>query len=122
MNRFFLCISALRAASDPRVKFASCKSALTLPPPVVYSTDSSKAVVPVLVLLCCFVVHSTRRFVLSLALCYFVLVFFIPFSIAITSLEEEKANLRAFRAFVRLRLFGFVCFLFFLVPGKGCGL
>ena len=30
--------------------------------------------------LCCFVVYSTRRFVLSLALCYFVLVFFSPFS------------------------------------------
>ena len=31
------------------MKLASCKSALN--PPVVYSTDSSKAVVPVLVLL-----------------------------------------------------------------------
>ena len=37
--------------------------------------------------------HSTRRFVLSLALCYFVLVFFSPFSIAITSLGEEKTKL-----------------------------
>ena len=36
-------------ASGPRVKLASCKSALN--PPVVYSTDRSKAVVPVLVLL-----------------------------------------------------------------------
>ena len=35
-------------------------------------------------------VHSTRRFVLSLALCYFVLVFFSPFSIAFTSLREES--------------------------------
>ena len=37
----------------PRVKLASCKSALTgphPPPPVVYSTVRSKAVVPVLVL------------------------------------------------------------------------
>ena len=42
-------------------------------------------------------VYSTRRFVLSLALCYFVLVFFSPFNIAITSLEEERANLSAFR-------------------------
>ena len=45
----FLCISVLRVASGPRVKLASCKSALN--PPVVYSTDRSKAVVPVLVLL-----------------------------------------------------------------------
>ena len=36
-------------ASKPRVKLASCKSALN--PQVVYSTDRSKAVVPVLVLL-----------------------------------------------------------------------
>ena len=67
---------------------------------MVYSTDRSKAVVPVLVLLCCFVVYSTRRFVLCLTLCHFVLVFFRPFSIAITSLGEERANLSAFRTFV----------------------
>ena len=45
----FLCISVLRVASGPRVQLASCKSALN--PPVVYSTDRSKTVVPVLVLL-----------------------------------------------------------------------
>ena len=53
------------------------------PPPVVYSIDRSKAVVPVTgvsLTLCCFVVYSTRRFVLSLDLCYFVLVLFSPFS------------------------------------------
>ena len=44
-----LCISVLRVASGPSVKLASCKSALN--PPVVCSTDRSKAVVPVLVLL-----------------------------------------------------------------------
>ena len=36
------------------------------------------------------------RFVLCLTLCYFVLVFFSPFSIAITSLEEERASLKCF--------------------------
>ena len=45
----FLCISVLRVASGPRVKLASCKSALNHM--VVYSTDRSKALVPVLVLL-----------------------------------------------------------------------
>ena len=35
-----------------------------------------------------------------LALCYFVLVFFSPFSIAITSLGEERANFSAFHTFV----------------------
>ena len=49
MRTEFLCVSVLRVASGPRVKLASCKSALN--PPVVYSTDRSKAVVPVLVLL-----------------------------------------------------------------------
>ena len=41
-------------------------------------------------------VYATRRFVLCLTLCHFVLVFFSPFSIAITSLGEERANLSAF--------------------------
>ena len=49
MRTEFLCIYVLRVASGPRVKLASCKSALN--PPVVCSTDRSKAVVPVLVLL-----------------------------------------------------------------------
>ena len=53
---------------------------------------------------CCFVVYSTRRFVLCLTLCHFVLVFLSPFSIAITSLEEERANLSAFHTFVRFVL------------------
>ena len=48
MRTEFLCVSVLRVASGPRGKLASCKSALN--PPVVYSTDRSKAVVPVLVL------------------------------------------------------------------------
>ena len=36
--------------------------------------------------------------------CHFVLVFFSPFRIAITSLGEEKANLSAVRTFVRFVL------------------
>ena len=69
-----------------------------------------------------FVVNSTRRFVLCLALCYFVLVFFSSFSIVITSLGKERACFGAFHTFVRFSLVGFVCFLFLLVSGKGCGL
>ena len=48
-------------------------------------------------------VYSTRRFVVCLSMCHFV-VFFSPFSIAITSLGEERANLSAFRTFVRFVL------------------
>ena len=53
MRTDFLCISILSVASDPRVKLASCKSALTPPPQprCFFSTNRSKAVVPVLVLL-----------------------------------------------------------------------
>ena len=49
-------------------------------------------------------VYSTRQFVLCLTLCYFVLVFFSPLGIAITSLGEERANLSVFRMFVRFVL------------------
>ena len=49
-------------------------------------------------------VYSTRRFVLCLTLCYSVLVFFSPFSIAISSLGEERANLSALRTFVQFAL------------------
>ena len=41
---------------------------------------------------------------------YFVLVFFSPFSIAITSLEEERGSLGAFRTFVRFSLVWFCLF------------
>ena len=58
-------------------------------------------------------VYSTRRFVLCLSLCYFVLVFFSPLSIAITSLGEKRANLSAFRTSVRFEL---VWFCLFLLP------
>ena len=43
-----------------------------------------------------------------LTLCHIVLVFFSPFSIAITSLGEERANLSAFRTFVRF-VFVWIC-------------
>ena len=55
-------------------------------------------------------VSSTRRFVLCLAFSYFVLVFFNPFSIAMTSLGEERASLGAFRTFVRFALVWFCLF------------
>ena len=103
MQTEILCISVLRVASGPRMKLASCKSALN--PAVVCSTDRSKAVVPVLVLLFValwFILRGDLLYVFSV--CRFVLVFFSRFSIAITSLREERANLSAFRTFVRFVL------------------
>ena len=55
-------------------------------------------------------------------MCYFVLVFFRPFSTAITSLGEERANLVAFRTFVRFVLVWICRFPLLLGSGKGCGL
>ena len=52
-------------------------------------------------------------------MCHFVLVFFSPFSIAITSLGEERANLSAFRTFVRF-VFVWICRWTFLLPFVLC--
>ena len=51
-----------------------------------------------------FGIEVESGFVVCLSVCHFVLVFFSPFSIAITSLGEERANLGAFRTFVRFVL------------------
>ena len=53
---------------------------------------------------CCFLVCSTRRFVVCLSVCHFVLVFFGPFGVAVASLGEGRAGLGSFRAFVRFVL------------------
>ena len=49
-------------------------------------------------------VYSARQFVVCITMCHFVLVFFSPFNIVITSLGEERANLSAFRMFDRFVL------------------
>ena len=106
MQTEFLCISVLRVASGPSVKLASCKSALkpSSPSPlrVVYSIDRSKAVVPVLVLLFC------GLFLEAICCMSYLVLFcscvFSHFRLAITSFEEERANLSAFRTFVRFVL------------------
>ena len=85
------------------MKLASCKSALN--PPVVCSADRSKAVVPVLVLLLValwFILQGNLLCVFPCVILF--LCFFSPFSIAITSLGEERANLSTFRTFVRFVL------------------
>ena len=108
MRTELLCIPLLRVGSGPRMKLVSCKSALTppfpppRPPPPPPHTHTHPG--GVRLTLCCFVVYSTRRFVLCLTLCHFVFVCFSPFSIAITLLGEERANRSAFRTFVRFVL------------------
>ena len=77
---------------NDRRKYFMIKSPLTPQShrPVVYSTDHSKAVVPVLVLLFVALWFGLFYEVICFALYYFVLVFFSPLSIAITSLGEES--------------------------------
>ena len=74
MRTGFLCFSVLRVRSGPRVKLAGRKIALTRsipspPRPVVYSTDRSKASVPMLVfLLLCGLFYKAIWFKVFLAL------------------------------------------------------
>ena len=97
-----LCVSVLRVASGPRVKLASCKCALN--PTVACSTARSKAVVPVLDLLFVALWFILRGDLLYVFPCVILFLCFQAFGIAITSLGEERANLGAFRTFVRFVL------------------
>ena len=133
MRTEFLCVSVLRVASGPRVKLASCKSTLTPPPPpphthtpVVYSTDRSKAVVPVLVLRFVALWFIPRADLLYVFPC---VILFLCFSVLLVlrlpRLGKRELILVLFVRLVRLFdlcLFGFVGFLFLLGSGKGCGL
>ena len=113
------------AASGPRVKLARYKSALTSfpPPPVVYSTDRSKAVVPVLVLLFVALWFILRGDLLYVFPC---VTFFLCFSVLLVlrlpRLGKRELILVLFVRLFDLCLFGFVGFLFLLGSGKGCGL
>ena len=78
---------------------------------MVYSTDRSKAVVPVLVLLFValrFILRGNSFYVLPCVILF--LCFFSPFSVAITSLREERANLSSVHTFVRFALVWFCLF------------
>ena len=107
--------------SGPRVKLASCKSALN--PTVVYSTDRSKAVAPLLVLLFVALWFILRGDVLYVLPC---VVLFLCFSVLLVlrlpRLGKRELILVLFVRFFGLCLFGFVGFLFLLVSGKGCDL
>ena len=85
------------------MKLASCKSALK--PPVVYSTDRSKAVVPVLVLLFAalwFILRGDLLYVLPCVILF--LCFSVLLALRLPRLGEERANLSAFRTFDRFVL------------------
>ena len=120
MRTEFLCIYVLRVASGPRVKLASCESALN--PQVVCSTDRSKAVVPVLVLLLVALWFSLRG---DLLYVFPGVILFLCFSVLLVLRLPRLGKKELFVLFVRLFglcLFRFVGFRFLLGSGKGCGL
>ena len=125
MRTEFLFVSVLRVASGPRVKLASCKSALN--PPVVCSTDRCKAVVPVFVSV--LVLHFVALwFILRGDLLYVFpcVILFLCFSVLLVlrlpCLWKRELILVLFVRLFDLCLFGFVGFLSLFGSGKGCGL
>ena len=120
----FLCITVLRVASGPKVKLASCKSALN--PTVVCSTDRSKAVVPVLVLLFValwFILQGDLLYVFPCVILF--LCFSVLLVLRLPRLVKRELILVLFVLFVRLFglcLFRLVGFHFLLGSWKGCGL
>ena len=121
MRTEFLYVSVLRVASGPRVKLASCKSVLN--PPVVYSTDRSKAVIPVLVLFFVALRFTLRSDLLYVFPC---VILFLCFSVLLVlrlpRLGKRELILMLFVRLFDLCLFGFVGFPFLFGSGKGCGL
>ena len=68
-------------------------------------------------------IELTVLFKSCLVLCYFVLcVFSVLLALQLIRLGKKELILVFFGRLFDLRLFGFVCFLFLLVSGKGCGL
>ena len=118
MRSEFLCISVLRVASGPRVKLASCKSALN--PSVVCSTDRSKAVVPVLVLLFVALWFILRGDLLYVFPC---VILFLCFSVLLVlrlpRLGKRELILVLFVRLFGLCLFRFVGFLLFVLRFYG---
>ena len=110
---------SLRVVSGPKVKLASCKSVLN--PPVVYSTDRSKAVVPVLVLLFValwFIIRGDlfMSYLVSFYSCFVVVVVVVVFPVLLAlrlpRLGKRELILVLFVRLFDLRLFGFIGFLF----------
>ena len=119
MRTEFLCISVLRVVSGPRVKLASCKSALN--PPVLYRPFEGG--VPVLVLLFVVLWFILRDDLLYVFPC---VILFLCFSVLLV-LRFPRMGKRELILVLFVRLFGlclfrFVGFLFLLGSGKDCGL
>ena len=90
---------------------------------MVYSTDRSKAVIPVLVLLFVALWFILRGDLFYVLLCVVLfLCFSVPLVLRLPRLGKRELIFVVFVRLLELRLFGFVCFLFLLVSGMSCGL
>ena len=90
---------------------------------MVYSTDRSKAVVPVLVLLfgaLLFILRGDLLYVLPCVILF--LCFSVLLALRLPRLGKRELILVLFVRLIDLCLFGFVGFLLLLVSGKGSGL
>ena len=111
----------IKSSIGPRVKLTGCKSALN--PTVVYSTDRSKAVVPVLVLLFValwFILRGDFLYVFPCVILF--LCFSVLLVLRLPRLGKRELILVLFVRLFDLCVFGFVGFLFLLGSGRGCGL
>ena len=103
------------------VKLANCKSALN--PTVVYSTDRSKAVVPVLVLLFIalwFILRGDLMYVFPCVILF--LCFLVLLVLRLHRLGKRELILVLFVRLFGLCLLRFGGFLYLLGSGMGCGL
>ena len=101
------------------MKLAGRKSALN--PQVVYSTDRSKAVVPVLLFAALwYLLRGDLFYVLHCVILY--LCFSVLLALRLPRLGKRELILVLFVRLFDLCLFGFVGFLFLFVSEKGCGL
>ena len=90
---------------------------------MVYSTDRSKAVAPMLVLLFValwFILRGDLFYNLPCVILF--LCFSVLLALRLSRSGKRELVLVLFVRWFDLRLFGFVCSLFLLVSGMGCGL
>ena len=92
---------------------------------MVYSTDRSKAVVPMLVLLFValwFILQGVEGDLFYVLPCVILFLYFsVLLALQLPCLGKRELTFVLFMLLFDLCLFGFVGFLFFLVSGKGCG-
>ena len=118
-NRIFMYF-CIKSSIGTQVKLASCKSALN--PPLVCSTDRSKAVFPVLVLLFVALWFILRGDLLYVFPCVLFLCFSVLLVLRLPRLGKRELILVLFVRLFGLYLFRFVGFLFLFGSSKGCNL